>query len=28
VADAAQGRLVAQGYEDMAPATRPLELSA
>jgi hypothetical protein len=28
VADAAAGRLVVQGYEDMAPATAPLELSA
>ncbi len=27
VADAAQGRLVAQGFEDMAPATAPLELA-
>ncbi len=28
VADAARGELVAQGYEDMAPATAPLELVA
>jgi hypothetical protein len=27
VADAAEGRLVAQGFEDCVPATRPLELS-
>jgi hypothetical protein len=28
VADAAAGRLVAQGYEDMAPATQPLTMAA
>ncbi len=28
VADAAAGRLVAQGYEDMAPATQPLMMAA
>jgi hypothetical protein len=28
VADAAQGRLVAQGYESMEPATAPLELAS
>jgi hypothetical protein len=28
VADARQGRLVAQGYEDKVPATAPLELSS
>lgn len=28
VSDASLGRLVAQGYEDMAPATRPLDLIA
>jgi hypothetical protein len=28
VADAADGRLVAQGYEDMAPATQPLMMAA
>jgi hypothetical protein len=28
VADAAEGRLVAQGFEDMSPATEPLELAA
>lgn len=28
VADAAEGRLVAQGYEDMRPATQPLDLVA
>jgi len=27
VADAAEGRLVAQGYEEMSPATEPLELA-
>jgi hypothetical protein len=27
VADAAQGRLVAQGFEAMAPATEPLALT-
>jgi hypothetical protein len=27
VSDAAEGRLVAQGFEDMRPATEPLDLA-